>query len=329
MMRLLKALTLVCWIALAAAPVTAAADGLPIDGIDAGSTGVTTPSGELRHVTLASGAGTTIVVSVRRGSGQIAHYSVLRGPWTIPAVGLDGSPSGLSADGRTLVLIKPRPGFPRARTPLSVLSTRSLRRRAVVDLRGDFSFDAISPDGRRAYLIHYTSRRDITRYEVRALDLRSGRLLPGAIADPNEEPGEMRGLPVTRSTSPDGRWAYTLYDGAEHPFVHALDTVGSRAVCIDLDALEHRKDIAGLRLASTDDAAGLDVLSPRRRPLAHIDTATFAVSAPAQAVSGGSGFPVTALLIVAAALLCGVTAWALRRRFGGLTSERSRTVKGS
>ena len=330
MPRLLKASILACGVALVVAPVTAAADGLPIDGIDAGPTGVTTPASDVRYVTLGDGAASTVVAAVRRRGGQIARYSSLRGAWTVPAVGVDGSPSGLSADGRTLVLIKPRPGFPRARTPLSVLGTRQLRRRAVIDLRGDFSFDALSPDGRRAYLIHYTSRRDFTRYEVRALDLRTKRLLPDAIVDPNEEPGEMRGLPVTRVTSPDGRWAYTLYDGnGKHPFVHALDTVGSRAVCVDLDALEGRKDLYGLRLAVAEHGGALQVLSARKRPLARIDTATYTVAAPGATAAAGEDGPPIALLVAVAVLLCGVTAWALRRRLGGWPSEGSRIVKGS
>ena len=47
----------------------------------------------------------------------------------------------------------------------------------------------------------------------------------------------MRGQPLTRATSPDGRWAYTLYDGAgKEPFIHALDTSTRSARCIDLDA---------------------------------------------------------------------------------------------
>ena len=313
MKRLFKASILAYVVALVAAPATTAADGLPIDGVDAGSTGVATTTGALRYVTL-PGRDSTTVAAVTRGGGQIARFSVLRGRWTIPAVGIDGSPSGLSADGRTLVLISPRPGFPRARTPLSVLGTSQLRRRAVIDLGGDFSFDAMSPDGRRAYLIHYTSRQDITRYEVRALDLRAGRLLPDPIVDPKEEPGEMRGLPVTRATSPDGRWAYTLYDGAgKHPFVHALDTVGSRAVCVDLDALENRKDLYGMRLALTDGGSGIDVLSARKQALAHIDTASFAVTQPGQTGGEDSGAPLTAFGFAAAMFLLAGAAWALRR----------------
>ena len=48
----------------------------------------------------------------------------------------------------------------------------------------------------------------------------------------------MTGKPVTRAMSPNGQWAYTLYQGSdEGPFVHALDTSGRSAKCIDLDGL--------------------------------------------------------------------------------------------
>ncbi len=161
----------------------------------------------------------------RRAGAPLARS--LDGRFTIPAVAYDGSPGGLSADGRTLVLINPRTGFPRRITTLAVLDTQRLRARDVIRLTGDFSFDAISPDGRLLYLVQYLSQRDPTRYLVRLYDLEAGRLLPEPIIDPREVGDVMRGTPITRAASPDGRWAYTLYDGAgEHPFIHALDTVG-------------------------------------------------------------------------------------------------------
>ena len=59
----------------------------------------------------------------------------------------------------------------------------------------------------------------------------------------------MRGRPDLRATSPDGRWAYTLYDGnGKTPFVHALDTGRASARCIDLDALAGEKYLWDLRL---------------------------------------------------------------------------------
>ena len=195
--------------AFAVAPAPAPADGLPFGSIDAGWTGVTAAGASARYVALPAG-GDTLVARVLRDGGQVLRSRMLHGRFTIPAVALDGTPAGLSADGRTLVLIRPRVGFPQARTTLRVLRAGLLRVRREIALPGDFSFDALAPDGKRIYLIQYTSRRDPAHYRVRAYDTAAGRLLPGAIVDPREPGEQMRGYPLTRATSTDGRWAYTL-----------------------------------------------------------------------------------------------------------------------
>ena len=110
-----------------------------------------------------------------------------------------------------------------------------MRLRRQIHLRGDFSFDAISPDGRIAYFIEYLSPRDVTAYAVRAYDMRARRLFQEPVVDPNEPDEDMSGVPLSRVSDGEGRWAYTLYSGHEHPFVHALDTERRTAACIDLD----------------------------------------------------------------------------------------------
>jgi DNA-binding beta-propeller fold protein YncE len=306
---------------LAAAAVGAAsarADGLPVLGIDVGSVGVVSPSG-FRYVTVPAGP-STVVARVDAHSGRILRYRLLRGWFTIPAVAYDGSASGLSADGRTLVLIQPRTAFPRARTTLTVLDTRNnLRPRRSIRLRGDFSYDAVSPRGRWLYLIQYVSPQDPTRYLVRAYDLRTGRLRAKPVVDPHET-GEMRGSPITRATSPDGRWAYTLYDGAgKTPFVHALDTRRLTARCIDLDALAGA-DLSLLRLSVRSRTL---TVRTGQQPLVVVDTRTFRTSTPSVAAAPapqpareGTKIPWTPLALVVAAMLAGlvVLSLALRRR---------------
>jgi hypothetical protein len=255
-----------------------------------------------------------VVAAVARAGGKVLRSRALRARLTIPAVAYDGTPSGLSADGRTLVLIRPRLSFPQRRTRLAVLDARTLRVRRTLDLRGDFSFDAVAPDGRALYLIQYVSPNDPTRYDVRAYDVAAGRLRPGAIVDPRERDEKMRGFPVTRATSPDGRWAYTLYDGGGHaPFVHALDTASGHARCIDLDALAGRNDVFALRLRA--GAARVDVLA-RRRPVLAVDARTFAVGRPAaarpQRAGGGHGHPWWPWL-AAAGVVLGLLGFGLRR----------------
>jgi hypothetical protein len=248
---------------LAVLPATAMADGLPAVGIDASP--LSAPSGELEYTTERAGTDTRLVESARYG-GPLRERR-LAGSFSIPAVAYDGSPGGISADGRALVLISPRTRYPRKRTTFAVVDARRLRVRSRISLKGDFSFDALSPDGRTMYLIEY-SPRDLADHSVRADDIGSRRLYPRPVVDPSEPDEPMTGAPVTRVTSPDGRWAYTLYSSQPHPFVHALDTERRTAVCIDLD------DVHGSVWGATLQLHGprLDVVGRRGAVLARIDT---------------------------------------------------------
>ena len=260
---------------------TARADGLPVVGIDAGPDGVAELAGGGRYLTLPAGEG-TVVARVEQDGGRIAASRFLPGAFAVPVVAYDGTASGLSADGRTLVVIRPRITFPRARTSFAVLGTRRLRVRDEVTLRGDFSFDALSPDGRWLYLIEYLSPTDPSRYAVRVYDLTAGLLEPQPIVDPHEAAEPMRGYPITRATSPDGRLAYTLYDGAgEHPFIHALDTYGPDRGCIDLHGLMGRTDLYDLRLAVSEDSSTVEVRGGSDA-VAVVDTRTYEVAEPAE-----------------------------------------------
>jgi hypothetical protein len=314
--------------ALAAAPAMARADGLPVGNLDVGPAGVTTPGGTDRFITLDAGRD-TLVARVRRAGGQVLASRVLRGSLAVPAVALDGAAGGLAADGRTLVVIQPRSSFPRRTTRFVVLGARRLAVRDQVRLHGDYSFDAISPDGRTMYLVHYESPTDPTRYEVRGFDLRRGRLEPGAVVDPREPDEQMHGLPVTRAMSGDGRWAYTLYDGSEHPFIHALDTAGGTARCIDLDALTGNADLYTMRLGPARGGAALAV-SLGGEPVALVDRTTFRVSEPAAPrpakarAAGDDAAPPWAAIGVAAALALALAAGITRtaRRRGGPGASR-------
>jgi hypothetical protein len=317
---------------LAAAAVPAArADGLPVLGVDLSRSGVAASAPLApRYVALPAGR-STVVAAVSPLGGQVRRSRLLTGRLTVPAVAYDGSPGGLSADGRTLVLITPRRAFPRRATTLAVLDTRRLRARELVRLRGDFSFDALSPDGRLLYLVQYLSPRDPTRYLVRLYDVDAGRLLREPIIDPREVGDVMRGTPVTRAAGPDGRWAYTLYDNlGDRPFIHALDTVGRTARCIDLDALVGFDGLSELRLEPSADGGTLSVVHPRRaEALAIVDTATWRVSEPRApeasparpAGAGGRGWA----LLATAAVLAVVLLAALARLLGPRLRTRDLT----
>ena len=253
-----------------AAPAAHAAGG-PALPVQSGA-GVSAPGSDLRYVAVRARHDT--VVQRVRGDGGVERSRAIAGAYGIPGAAYDGSNTGLSFDESTLVLAAMAPNS--ARTRLLVLDARSLRPRNPIVLRGYFTVDAVSPDGRWMYLIHYRSVSD-NDYEVRAYDLARGQMLAAPIVDPREPDEKMQGFPITRTVSADGRWAYTLYaqgDGA--PFIHALDTAGRTAACIDLDDLSS-ETIAEARLVIAGGT--LRVVGPEG-DRALIDRRTFAVRPP-------------------------------------------------
>jgi len=217
----------------AAALVLAAAPGAVAAGPDLG-TATQLNAAHVSYVVQPAGAGTSVVV--RGENGAILRRATVPGRWGIPLVTINGDVAGLGRNGRLLVLAEyGNSGNPlRARSQLLVLETRRLAVERKVSLRGDFGFDALSPDGGLLYLIEHHVASDLSRYRVRAFDLADGRLLPGVIVDKREADEPMTGFPTARVSSGDGRRVYTLYTSQEHPFVHLLDTVARAAFCIDL-----------------------------------------------------------------------------------------------
>jgi DNA-binding beta-propeller fold protein YncE len=190
-----------------------------------------------------------------------------------------------------------------------------MRLRRHFELRGDFSFDAISPDGRTAYLIEYLSPNDQTKYAVRAYDMRARRLFRAPVVDKSQPGEDMSGVPLVRVSDSEGRWAYTLYSAAEHPFVHALDTERRTAVCIDLDNFRNlggvNLDLSGKRLTVSNNGGTLAV----------IDTSTHSVissrkrnGAPAAVARDTAGTPWLLVAAPTAALLLLLAAVGRRRR---------------
>jgi hypothetical protein len=255
-------------------PGGARAAGGPVPTLFGGQ-GVSAAGSPLNLVTVPAGRG-TLVEAVNRSDGAVGNSALIRGTFGVPGAGYDGSATGLSADGRTLVLASAANGLGAKRTDLVVLDARRMRERLRIALRGFFSVDAISPDGRWLYLTHYLSRTNFAEYEVRAYDVRSRRLLARPLVDPRDRGEKMQGLPVTRAMSADGRWAYTLYGANTTPFVHALDTAHRRAFCVDVPMLNADTAMTA-QLSVGDGALRVDVDGA---PVALVDTATLAVRRP-------------------------------------------------
>jgi hypothetical protein len=212
----------------------AVAPGAPAAGPDLGTTS-TIADGATSYFTARDGAST--MVGARAAGGATLRQAIVQGVWGIPRVTITGAAGGLSHDGRVLVLAQgTHPNqLLRSRTEFVAIDTRKLEVTRTIRLEGDFGFDALSPNGRTLYLIEHLASRDATRYRVRAYNLATGRLLPGVIADERQKSWLMNGYAAARVTSRDGRWVYTLYANPDnYPFVHALDSLSKRAVCIGL-----------------------------------------------------------------------------------------------
>ena len=81
-----------------------------------------------------------------------------------------------------------------------------------------------------------------------------------------------------RASSADGRWAYTLYARRGHqPFVHALDTTGRKAYCIDLP-LELGYDLQWTLRLKLYKQGRLLVVTRGKETQASVHTATWRVS---------------------------------------------------
>ena len=266
-------LLLVLLAALCAAPA-ALADGIAPFATQGGP-GVVTPDGSARFVALTAGTGTT--VAKIDSDGAVVNSTAIPGAFGVAVPTYAGGGEGLSADGKTLVLADVVRSWPHVHSSFVVLDPKSLRLRNRITLRGDFAFDALSPDGSRLYVIQHTNSADTTRYVVRAIDVSSMRLLPGRIADRTQKSWIMQGYPLRRVTSPDGRWVYTLYGNqANVPFVHALDTQRGIAHCIGLPL--RGGDQSNLVLALHDGGGQLAVRWLSGRPWLNVDVRTWRLS---------------------------------------------------
>jgi hypothetical protein len=226
------------------------------------------------------GGGATQLRLVRDRDGAVVRTRVLPANLGVPRVTFSGLTEGTFAGGRRLVLsssIYDDPG----RTTFVVLDTRTLAPLRSIRLSGAFAFDALSPDGRRLFVLHYPQGvNGGIRYVVRSVSLRTGRLEPGAIVDKTEPSERMSGVALARAWSRDGIWAYTLYNGGtSHAFVHALNTRTRVARCIDLPwAGEAQSVLDGVGMAAARDGV-LTLTGRSGAVLARIDTRTFSVQA--------------------------------------------------
>lgn len=250
----------------------------PSPGATFGSPGVVSHDGKLRFLAMRAGRG-TLIESVTTRGGVVRRSRFLKGRFGIPLVAYDGSAGGLSRNGQRLVVYAPANYVgAKAKTRFVVLDPRTLRVRDRLTLSGNFGFDALSPDGSLMYLIQFKGGTNSTGldYDVRALNVNTGRLYPGSIVDRREPDEKMTGIPMTRVGSGDASWAYTLYTRSSgRPFVHALHTTRREAFCIDVPLGMADEQLSKVRMRVGKDRL---VLRLGGKTIATIDTHTLHVT---------------------------------------------------
>lgn len=190
----------------------------------------------------------TIVRDVAAEDGSSGPVLDVKGRWRLPTIGSDRTPVGVSADGSTFALVSadaPAAGAAATTSRFAIIQhldgtqptrtrTAPIRLTKVIELQGSFEFDALSPDGSILYVVEHLDGQT-GAYQVRAVDVATGKLRDGVIVDKRNVGEAMAGWPVGQMRRPDGV-VLTVYRGAEHPFIHALNTVQAWAICIDLPA---------------------------------------------------------------------------------------------
>lgn len=259
-------------LALAAGSARAGGGVEILPGVVTGPRGAVDAAAGLRYVARPS-RGSTGVAAVRVRDGRVVRRTTVPGLFGVARVAFDGTTEGVSFDGRTLVLADARRGA--TTTRFAVLDTSPLRLRKTIVLKGVWAYDALSPDGRVLYAIRYALRAPGTpRYTVRAVSVQTGRQLGGVIVDKTNPTAVMTGSPRSRVLGADGSWAYTLYAKVEGTgFVHALDTMQQRAVCIELPW--RSATLTRVRLSLANEGRTLVLSRGHDGRIATIDTSTF------------------------------------------------------
>lgn len=279
-----------------------------------GANGVSAPGSPYRYKALSPRTDDdrlTVIVQIDSRRDRISRWWYLRGAYQVPVLTYNGSSSGISADGGTLVLSRFSWIYPPRSSGFAILDTDLYLRHPAepgerrpphaitrVSFPDSYTFHAISPDGSTIYLSEHLARFVSGPVRIRALDASSGELLPPAAVGPSTRERRARGVPIARATSRDGRWAYTLYTGykprpgrlslTRRALVHALDTVTGRAHRVELPQLQGHVNPFNLALQLGARDHRLTVLSapptyPASRPLLAVDTKRFEVVAPGTA----------------------------------------------
>lgn len=256
------------------------------DGADA------VPSGNWSTVVRGDISGnSTRVVATDPSSGTDLWADVIEGRL---------SPQVISGDG-TLVALSPKNErfytYGRRHTKL-VIAGSSLPEARTIILDGNFEPEAFSTDGEDLFVVSYQPARAPSRYQVRILDLATGRV-HGVYTPHDELQTSMGGTARIQAAGPDGDRLYTLYTvggGMQpmHAFIHVLDLDQEWAHCIDMPDGFVTQSESATALTVSPDGKRLFAINSSTGAIAEIDTEALTVTRTSRSsFENGNAFAVS------------------------------------
>jgi hypothetical protein len=249
--------------------------------------GVATPDWRVLYRATPAHGGTN-VSAVAPGDGSTLWTERVAGNLTVK----------LATPGGSAVVLGPRyDGRGRATTDLAV-GRMGIDRPGFRHYRldGNIEPEALSLDRSTLFLIDYVPAMHPTGYQLRQLDLASGRI--GEVRRVDEDAtGVMQGIARTHIMSPDGARLYTLYTVAgQRAFVHVLDLRDKYAHCIDLPLPFGTGPQSAVALAMSPDASRLFVADRHSGATSVIDTTQLSIVSTDTVLPTGSAGPASGVI---------------------------------
>jgi hypothetical protein len=161
---------------------------------------------------------------------------------------------------------------------------------------GNVEPEAMSLDRSTLFLIEYVPAMHPTGYQLRQLDLATGRVGDVRRVD-QDETGVMQGIARTHAMSRDGARLYTLYTVAgQRAFVHVLDLRDKYAHCVDLPLPFGTGPQSAVALAMSPDGSRLFVADRHSGATAVIDTARLTIDGTETLPLAGSNGPASGVM---------------------------------
>jgi DNA-binding beta-propeller fold protein YncE len=259
-----------------------------------------TPAGDWSSIVRADSNGSsTRVEALNPLSGTGLWGLTLPGNLEVKVVSQGGNVVALGPAGEGYYFVGRRgqARIARSHTKLVIVKRNEARPRTI-RLKGNYEPEAFSTDGNALFVLKYSPARAPTRYQVRRLNLRTGRV-GGVYTVDGDLQESMRGTARVQAMSPDGNRLYTLYTlgrgDSRRAFIHVLSLDEKWAHCIDLPEQFGTAGESSTVLTVAPDGTRLYVADASTWAVAEVDTAALAVK-QTSTIDFGEGSPAFAAL---------------------------------